>query len=327
MNTPMISVVIPVYNVEPYLEFCVKSVQEQTFKEIEIILVDDGSIDKSGELCDRFAAQDARVQVIHQKNQGLAAARNAGVRLAKGKYLAFLDSDDYWQRPQALQEMADLIHNSKNEVDVVLFPYTKHNLKTGRKKDYQISPFNKNSTDIYHQKLELLRRRQYCNSACTKLVRSMFLKENQIVFPVGRKSEDLVWSREVLTESQILLVYKKPIVVYQINRAGSIVSTFGTKNYNDILEQIEQDSVLLKNTEKSKQRLGYAYWAEQVCWFLAYFPQSGKPFRETILENKLSFELLKYGESKRAKIIKWTVRVFGKTLTVKLLSCYLSMKR
>lgn len=95
MRTPLISVIIPVYNVEKYLHRCLDSVIAQTYQNLEIICVDDGSIDESGRICDQYAVRDARIKVIHQENQGLSAARNRGLDAAEGEYIAFVDSDDY----------------------------------------------------------------------------------------------------------------------------------------------------------------------------------------------------------------------------------------
>ena len=94
MNAPLVSVVIPVYKVEPYLDRCVESVARQSYEKLEIILVDDGSPDRCGALCDAWAEKDARVRVRHQKNAGLGAARNRGVEMAAGEYVSFVDSDD-----------------------------------------------------------------------------------------------------------------------------------------------------------------------------------------------------------------------------------------
>ena len=92
---PVISVIVPVYNVEKYLEKCVQSVLAQTFKEIEILLIDDGSKDASGRLCDQYALKDGRIRVIHKENGGLSDARNRGIMEARGDYLSFIDGDDY----------------------------------------------------------------------------------------------------------------------------------------------------------------------------------------------------------------------------------------
>lgn len=98
MNSDLISVIIPVYNAEQFLERAVRSVLDNTYSNLEIILVDDGSPDRSGEICDRLAGQDSRIKVIHQKNQGTAAARNAALAVAKGRYIAFADNDDFIHR-------------------------------------------------------------------------------------------------------------------------------------------------------------------------------------------------------------------------------------
>ena len=101
----LISVIIPIYNVEKYLDRCVDSIINQTYKNLEIILVDDGSPDGSPQICDDYAKKDHRVQVIHKKNGGLASARNAGMDVMTGKYLFFLDSDDWLER-EALEQLA-----------------------------------------------------------------------------------------------------------------------------------------------------------------------------------------------------------------------------
>ena len=95
MNEPLISVIVPVYNVEKYLRTCVDSILVQSYSALEVILIDDGSTDGSPQICDQYAQQDPRIQVIHQKNAGLSAARNAGIDICRGEYLTFIDSDDF----------------------------------------------------------------------------------------------------------------------------------------------------------------------------------------------------------------------------------------
>lgn len=99
-----VSIIIPVYNAEKYLRRCIESISGQTFRKYEVILVDDGSTDKSPSICDEYASEDIRINVIHKANGGVSSARNAGIAIAKGKYITFIDSDD-WVEPEYLQEM------------------------------------------------------------------------------------------------------------------------------------------------------------------------------------------------------------------------------
>ena len=117
MNKPRVSVITPVYNVEHYLEECVQSIINQTYKDIEIILVDDGSKDRSGIICDQLKALDSRITVIHQKNGGLPVARNSGLRIARGDFILFIDSDD-WIDKRMIETLVDRIESTNSDVAV-----------------------------------------------------------------------------------------------------------------------------------------------------------------------------------------------------------------
>lgn len=94
MTVPLVSIIVPVYNVERYIDKCINSILEQTYPHIELLLIDDGSPDKSGAICDRYAQKDNRVRVFHKQNAGVSAARNTGINHAKGEFITFVDSDD-----------------------------------------------------------------------------------------------------------------------------------------------------------------------------------------------------------------------------------------
>ena len=111
-----VSVVIPVYNVEKYLPECLDSVIDQTYKNLQIIIVDDGSTDSSGKICDEYAEKDNRIIVVHQKNAGAGAAKNTALKIADGKYLAFVDSDDFLEL-DAFEHMVSIL--AKNSADIV----------------------------------------------------------------------------------------------------------------------------------------------------------------------------------------------------------------
>ena len=117
MRESRISVVVPVYNVENYLNECIESILQQTYHELEVILVDDGSTDRSGELCEEWKKKDKRIHVIHQSNQGLSEARNRGLENITGKYVAFVDSDDILH-PQMYEHLADALQAEQADVAI-----------------------------------------------------------------------------------------------------------------------------------------------------------------------------------------------------------------
>lgn len=321
-----VSVIIPVYNVENYLERCTKSVTSQTFFNIEILLIDDGSTDSSGALCDALAYEDERIKVYHQANQGLSAARNTGILRAKGTYIAFLDSDDYWDVAVGLEEMVAVLTKQPNDIDVLLYSYSKVDLRTETKTNRIIKGQHPSGEYGFKEKMALLQRGEYFNAAWCKLLRRDFVIKNNLFFPVGVKSEDLVWSRQVLAKAKTICVYSIPLLVYQTYRPGSIVNSFNQKNYEDILKQFRDEAAFFKTCSEETRTIGCAYWAEQATWFLAYLPKSGKSLKQTVLECETVFEMLPFGVSKRAKIVNAAISIFGKMLTVKLLEIYLQLK-
>ena len=120
----LISIIIPVYNVETYISNCIESILNQTFKDFELLLIDDGSIDESGRLCDNYKKKDSRINVIHTKNQGVSKSRNLGIKKAKGKYIMFCDSDDYVDKYWC-EKLYNTIKNNPNSF--ILCSFTVHN--------------------------------------------------------------------------------------------------------------------------------------------------------------------------------------------------------
>lgn len=187
-----VSVVIPVYNVFPYLERCIQSVLNQTYKDLEIILIDDGSTDESGALCDKYANQDTRIHAFHQKNMGLSAARNAGIRNSSGDYIVFMDSDDEWLIPNGIEQM---LQKKEKLTDLIFFKQVDF-WKDGRRvttKDYDVN-YLSNLPDAQAVFSHLVVTQCLEVSACFLLVRRQLLVDNNIYFPIGYISEDIYWS-------------------------------------------------------------------------------------------------------------------------------------
>lgn len=225
-ENPLLSVIVPVYNVEKYLIQCVDSIREQTYDNLEIILVDDGSPDNCGALCDQLKEQDSRIKVIHQKNAGVSVARNNGLIIATGKYVAFVDGDDYIEKT-----MYEKLVKAIQECSIVFCRFC---YEYEEKTQYR-----------YENNLELLRNRPFdyryyteerntcvqgdtlmCDRVFGSIWRSLFLRkiivENNITFPVGiRIAEDRLFLLEYLLYCDKAAVVDEYLYHYRMNNASS----------------------------------------------------------------------------------------------------------
>ncbi len=176
---PLISVIVPVYKVEDYLEQCVNSIRNQSYKNLEIILVDDGSPDNSGKLCDKLADSDNRIRVIHKQNGGLSSARNSGIDIAKGDYLSFVDSDDDINKDmiKSLYEAIASVNADFSCCQIVTVAFD------GTRKKYDV----KNELDVFYDN-DVLNNYWDNFSSCGKLYRKELF--NTIRYPVGKLYED-----------------------------------------------------------------------------------------------------------------------------------------
>lgn len=222
----LVSVIVPIYNVERYLEACVRSIREQTYAELEIILVDDGSPDNCGKMCEEYARQDARVQVIHKKNGGLGDARNTGTRVATGQYILYVDSDDSIH--ESLVEWT-LAEAEQKQADIVLFDYVSVD-ERGKELDMYSMQLPRGEVVSLNSHPRLL---NAAPSAVNKLFRAEFLKQECIEFPVGRYYEDLGTIPKLFALAQRVVYLDVPPLYYYFMRSDSIMHT---KNFGRILE-------------------------------------------------------------------------------------------
>lgn len=189
-----ISIIVPVYKVEEYLDRCVKSLQNQTYSNIEIILVDDGSPDRCGELCDSYAIGDSKVKVIHKENGGLSDARNVGILESSGDYLLFVDSDDYIEL-SACEKFMNLI--GSKDVDVAMGDV----LRIINGKEYEMS-FNNSDIGMIQSGKKFLKNQLKSNSmnvaSCRNMYKRDFLIKNSLFFLKGILHEDEEWLPRVL---------------------------------------------------------------------------------------------------------------------------------
>lgn len=223
-NEPLISVIIPVYNVEVYIKKCIDSVLKQDYKNLEIILVDDGSPDNCPAICDYYCNQDDRIKVIHKKNGGLSDARNAGIDIAKGEYITFVDSDDYID---------------KNYISILYNLIIKYNVMLSVADNYieyidgQI--FNNSTYEEYETNPEnffykmLWGIRDLDNGAWTKLYkRELF---SNIRFPVGKNYEDTATLYKIVDKCDRIAVKSIPIYHYMKRKDSITQGKFNKKKF------------------------------------------------------------------------------------------------
>ena len=254
LNNELISVIVPVYNTEKYLCKCVQSIQQQTYHNLEIILVDDGSTDGSGKLCDELAEQDERIHVIHQKNQGLSSARNSGIEVAKGEYLGFIDSDDY-----IYCDMYRVLHQilTENNADIAVA-----GIRVTRELEFfkNIKYTNFHRNDYYGERALLQLFENYTNavSACNKLYKKKMFQN--IVYPIGKKHEDEYITYRLLYVSNKVIFIDEEMYAY-VQREGSIVHSMNEKSCLDKIEAYYQIIKFCKEKQliRSYQKAVYRY--------------------------------------------------------------------
>ena len=234
MEEELISIVVPIYNVEKYLKKCVDSIINQTYKNLEIILVDDGSPDNCGKICDEYSTKDKRIKVIHKKNGGLSDARNAGIEAATGKYIGFVDSDDYIK-----EDMYENLYNDmlKYDVDISICGY----YEIFENKEKIEIPDNQN-VQIYNN-LEIIRelllnyKYGVTDHASNKLYKIGLFRNNNIRYPKGYLYED-IGTTYLLFEKANKISYNKKIGYYYIRRKSSILGNKNKKLIFDLLKMI-----------------------------------------------------------------------------------------
>lgn len=326
MTNPLISVIIPVYKVEQYLAQCVDSVLEQSYRNIELILVDDGSSDSCPAICDDYVKKDNRIKVIHKANGGLSDARNAGQKLATGDYVVFLDSDDYWNNANALSYLVSIINNNK-EVDVIYFRRFAFNDENGTE-IYQYLPFDleKVNNQTKHQALKyLITNNLFIPSACNKMVKRKILEE--IEFGKGLLSEDIDWSFAITLKANHFFVVNDLFYAYRI-RQGSITQNIDLKNIEDLIFIIEKWSILLPSQCADKEirylLLSYCAYQYSIALGLLFRFVKNKSKRKELFQRvkKLSF-LFDYDGVGKVKKVKRIYKIAGLRNTAKFLAFYL----
>lgn len=240
METPLISVIVPIYNVENYIKRCVDTIIGQTYSELEIILVDDGSIDTSGEICDQYALVDDRIVVIHKKNGGLSDARNAGLKVMKGEYVFFVDSDD-WIHIDTIQILYDKLIQYDCAIAIGGLKQVT-NILTDREEKYFKEDIKLTELSRKDALVEMLKQEIFACNACGKLFKAELF--DSIEFPVGKLYEDQGTTYKLFLRAYKLCFVDLPLYFYFV-RSGSIQnSAFKIANMDELEFAIQQKEAI-----------------------------------------------------------------------------------
>ncbi len=231
MQNDLISVIVPVYNVEKYLTKCVDSIKKQTYSHLEILLIDDGSTDSSGELCDKLAEADTRIRVIHQKNGGLSCARNTGIAHAKGKYLSFVDSDD-WVKIDMIEYLYSLIQKFHCRMSVCQHAVVKngHEYYQDTGNEYKLSSHDCIEGMLYHKEIA-------DTSAWAKLYDTSLF--DTIKWPEGKLFEDIGTVYQLFEKSGTIACGECSKYYYFIRGDSITTSSFSPRKL-DLLEMTDK---------------------------------------------------------------------------------------
>lgn len=311
------SIIIPIYKVEKYLHECVDSVLSQSFTDFEVILVDDGSPDNCPEICDEYASKDSRIKVIHQKNAGLACARNAGISVAKGEYILCIDSDDYLSNDSVLYKIAQ---KADGKTDVVLYGFRKlfeSNSTFGIDKVPDLRRVS-NTSEMLNS---VLSSNSYCGTAWTKAVKFSILQDNNIEFRPGMISEDIDWYIHLMCFAKTYDSVNEAAVVYR-QRPGSISHDAKLNSLTDNLWILEEWPKLIKEEVKDEPTIDALmhvmayYYANDMILFSGYPSKVSAPYKKRF---KAQSYLLDYAVTPRALTVKKFYKLLGFDITILLL--------
>lgn len=249
----LVSIIVPVYNVESYLIKCINSILNQTYKNLEIILVNDGSTDSSGEICEQYSKIDNRIKVIHKENGGLSDARNFGIKTAKGKYILFVDSDDYIEE-NAVEKLLEV--SEKKNLDVVcgnsikISDYNKRTMFGGVNENIV-----KTGLDYL---VECINNKRFSAPVWLRMYRADLIKNNNLYFKKGLLHEDENWTPKVLLKANRVAYINFSFYNYIIRKNSITQKKDKTKNIKDIIytcNELEKIYNSLNISEKHKNIL------------------------------------------------------------------------
>ncbi len=251
---PTISVIVPIYNVEAYLDKCIRSIIDQSYKNLEIILVDDGSPDNCPHICDSWALQDQRIKVVHKENSGLSDARNAGLDIASGELIAFVDSDD-WIKPEMFQRMMDAINEENADICAcnIISVYPDREVKWGGKSN--IVGDSETMLDLLYSDS------RFPTSSCNKMYRKFLW--NNIRFPVGKLCEDAFTTYLLIDKADRIVQITDALYYYRIRSESIMTASFSNRSMDEE-EAWRKNYEFIKVNYPGLYRKAYTFYLQSV---------------------------------------------------------------
>lgn len=304
-----ISVIIPVYNCEKFLPVCLDSIIFQTYEDLEIICINDGSKDDSLKVLEEYELKDSRIKVINQKNQGQSAARNRGIEKATGEYISFIDADD-WVSLSLYAKFVKKLKTSGQNIDIFLFNGINFNNKEQGCYStlfFSIKDWNNNQqTDFVHTFNDCMKPFSGNMSICNKIYRTEFLKKNNIKFAENLIFEDQLFFTETSLKAESILIDCEPLYHYRQQNTSSTMSTLGN-NVFDIFKIINRIEKLLKDTNNYEE-YKYAFFQHKYMQFAFLFFRTKLFLRPRFYDEMKARLLLQENENLNIDICK---RLYG----------------
>ncbi len=323
-----VSFIIPIYKVEAYLDQCVDSILSQTYRDIEVVLVDDGSPDRCPVMCDAYAEQDSRVRVVHKVNGGLSDARNAGLKVATGEYVIFVDSDDFWVDEKQLMSLVHMVSEHK-DCDFICFNCSYYYPGSNTYKPWPAyseaisKPASGN--DILQT---LVKSGTVPMSAWMKIIKRSFLIDNGLFFEVGILAEDIPWFINVLEKCNKCMFTNQYIYAYRQNVAGSITHSGDERSFNNLFAIVKEelDKVTARELDEAAKRALYSFIAYEYCILLSMLDglQDAKSRRKELYSYKW---LLQYTDSPKVRKANRVYRMLGIRMTERVMRMYNKIRR
>lgn len=320
--TVFYSIVIPAYNAGKFIEQCIQSVLSQSCTDYEVLVIDDGSGDDTGSIARKMAGKYPAISVMQIPHSGAGAARNAGIRRARGKYVLFLDADDYWTNPYLLEHLRRKL--CQREVDVVMFQMDKYTEDGKLLKKYRKGPFPEDKE--YYELKEIYRTLvsdgQVLASSCNKCVRYCLLAEKNIVFQEGGLAEDIDWVLQLFSHVKSISFLDEISYAYRQHKGYSASNDTQGPEYQ--ARMVEDWAARLERHEVPNARAVSGLLAFEYGICLGYSQFLSPEMKQMLKDHRY---LLEYALDRKTCMIKKFHRIFGLRITCAAVRFYLFLRR